>query len=104
MTSENSDDSEINNRALGCLYGQAIGDALGSRYEFSKVAASKKQIQQDQKQNHLPLLGGGPFKLTPGQITDDTELALALAHSLIKTKTFNIYDIAQMYVTWFHSH
>jgi len=31
----------------------------------------------------LELRGGGPFKLGPGQITDDSEMAMAILHGLV---------------------
>src|SRR5437870_668800 len=104
QTSESSEETKLYDRAMGCLMGQAIGDALGTRYEFEKSVKVKKQIAKDMgKTKFLPMLGGGPFGLVPGQVTDDTELALALARCLVKESSFDIYEIAQAYVTWFHS-
>lgn len=93
----------LTDRAMGCLIGQCVGDALGTRYEFGKSATVKKQITKDTIDGHLPILGGGPFHLAKGSITDDSELALALANSLANKKSFSIYNIAQIYTIWFHS-
>jgi ADP-ribosyl-[dinitrogen reductase] hydrolase len=95
---------DMDTRVIGCLMGQAVGDALGTRYEFSKSGTTKAGIKKDtDSSGHLQMLGQGPFNLVPGQVTDDTELALALARSLVRCKTFNVYDIAKSYATWYNS-
>jgi hypothetical protein len=50
-------------RYLGCLLGLAVGDAVGRTIEF-KPRGSFTPITD--------MLGGGPFRLRPGQWTDDT--------------------------------
>ncbi|VDN25995.1 unnamed protein product [Gongylonema pulchrum] len=61
-------------RALGCLYGQVIGDSLGARYEFERAHIVQQKIQADRKyvgaDDHpfLPILGGGPFSREAGQV------------------------------------
>lgn len=96
--------SHIRNRIRGCLLGQAIGDALGARYEFESNDIVIEHMKRDTRQNFLPILGGGPFDVYAGQITDDTELALANAHVLIDQKYPNIDRIAYEYVRWHFSH
>jgi len=51
----------------------------------------------------LPILGGGPFRLKPGQVTDDTELAMALARSLLQRKTYDQSAVAAAYKFWLDS-
>jgi ADP-ribosyl-[dinitrogen reductase] hydrolase len=63
----------VADRARGCLLGLALGDALGTTLEFAARDAHPKVTD---------LVGGGPFGLKPGQWTDDTAMALALAESL----------------------
>ena len=46
------------------------------------------------------MIGGGPFRLKPGQWTDDTSMALCLAASLIECRGFNARDQMQRYVKW----
>jgi ADP-ribosyl-[dinitrogen reductase] hydrolase len=46
------------------------------------------------------MTGGGPFDLAPGQWTDDTAMALALADSLINCSGFNPHDLATHFVSW----
>ena len=45
------------------------------------------------------MTGGGPFRLTPGQWTDDTSMALCLADSLVTTG-FDLRDQLQRYCRW----
>lgn len=101
--------SSTQDRIQGCLLGQAVGDALGTRYEFKSAKIVRNQMKTDISKatgdgKHLPILGQGPFDLVAGQVTDDTELALAMARSLVKKKTFDITDIAKSYAKWYHSH
>lgn len=63
LTAEQSD------RAAGVLLGTAAGDALGAGYEFSYPAEGTK----------IDMIGGGPFDWAPGEWTDDTSMAAAVA-------------------------
>ena len=74
----------IHDRALGALLGLAVGDALGTTLEFSV---------RDTLPHHTAMTGGGPFRLAPGQWTDDTAMALALADSLISCNGFDARDL-----------
>jgi ADP-ribosyl-[dinitrogen reductase] hydrolase len=46
------------------------------------------------------MIGGGPFDLKPGEWTDDTSMALALADSLAATGVFDAEDLMQRFVRW----
>ena len=46
------------------------------------------------------MIGGGPFRLQPGQWTDDTSLALCLAESLLACGGFDPVDQMRRYVRW----
>ena len=78
-------------RHLGCLFGLATGDALGTTLEF-KPPGSFTAIDD--------IVGGGPFALEPGQWTDDTSMALCLAESLIEKSGFDPLDQCERYVRW----
>ena len=80
------------NKYRGCLLGLAAGDALGTTLEFKTPGS------------FLPLtdmVGGGPFRLEPGQWTDDTSMALCLAESLIETGRFDTRDQMERYLRWY---
>jgi len=78
-------------RYRGCLLGLAAGDALGTTLEF-KPPGTFDPI--------TGMFGGGPFRLTPGQWTDDTSMALCLAESLIECKGFDATDQMKRYLRW----
>ncbi len=86
-----SDDSGDLSRAMGCLAGLAVGDALGTTLEF-KRPGSFEPLQD--------MVGGGPFGLKAGQWTDDTSMALCLAESLLKCGGMDLADQAGAYVSW----
>ena len=78
-------------RACGALLGLAVGDALGTTLEFSA---------RDSKPHIEDISGGGPFNLEPGQWTDDTAMALALAQSLIHCEGFDGNDVMSRFLDW----
>lgn len=78
------------NRKRGALYGLAIGDALGAPVEFK---------QQGTFPPVTCYRSGGPHSLAPGQWTDDTSMALALADSIGKTG-WNLDDQMRRYIEW----
>lgn len=78
-------------RATGALLGLAIGDALGTTLEFT---------ERDSQEPVSALVGGGPFGLQPGQWTDDTSMALALADSLLDREDLDPNDLMQRFVAW----
>jgi len=87
----------------GILYGLCIGDALGGRYEFKTKDLIKDMIKKDKKDNYLPILGGGVFNLEPGQLTDDSEMAIELLLSIVKDKKYSQNGAAKGYIHWFHT-
>lgn len=86
-------------RARGVLWGQAVGDALGTTVEFERAAL----IAEIHPQGVREIVGKGPFELERGQITDDTELALCLARSLSERRSYDDEDVVRRYVRWCNS-
>lgn len=80
----------LRDRQRGCLWGLAIGDALGAAIEFSPPGTFKPVTTYRD---------GGPFNLAPGEWTDDTSMALALADSLAHAD-WDLHDQASRYVQW----
>lgn len=56
-----------------------------------------------EKNGVLPMVGGGVYGLYPGQITDDTELAMKLAKAILESGTINSDRIAKNYNDWYRS-
>jgi ADP-ribosyl-[dinitrogen reductase] hydrolase len=84
-------EAAIRDRARGALLGLAVGDAVGTTLEFKP---------RDSYAPLLDMIGGGPFQLQPGQWTDDTAMALALADSLAEDGTLDAADLMQRFVDW----
>lgn len=82
----------IQARFLGCLVGLAVGDAVGTTLEFQSPGTF---------QPITDMLGGGPFRLQPGQWTDDTSMALCLAESLVQKNSFDPLDQMERYTRWY---
>ena len=57
-------------RACGVLLGTAAGDALGAAYEFGPPRGPELEVAME---------GGGSFGWEPGEWTDDTSMAVAIA-------------------------
>ncbi len=77
----------------GCLIGLAVGDAIGTTVEFSERGSFSPLTD---------MVGGGPFELEAGQWTDDTSMALCLAHSLLHCKGFYASDQMNRYCNWYN--
>jgi len=88
------DAKQLRNRYRGALLGLAAGDALGTTLEF-RGPGSFNPITD--------MIGGGPFKLEPGQWTDDTSMALCLADSLICMHSFDPKDQMDRYCRWWRA-
>lgn len=82
---------DIRDRFRGCLLRLAVGDAVGTTLEF-KSPGSFKPISD--------MIGGGPFRLKPGEWTDDTSMALCLATSLVEKNGFDPKDQMDRYCRW----
>ncbi len=83
---------ELRERVRGCLLGLAVGDAVGTTVEFRPRGTFAPLTD---------LVGGGPFRLQPGEWTDDTSMALCLAMSLLETGGFDPVDQMERYCRWY---
>lgn len=86
---------------LGCLYGQAIGDALG----FASEAMTKEDVRaaypngiskysdiiQDDRRKGWPI----------GFWTDDTEMMLLILDSIVKDNAINLLSLAKKFLDWY---
>lgn len=87
----NNTRDHLEGRYRGCLVGLACGDAVGTTVEFSPRGSFEPLAD---------MVGGGPFRLAPGQWTDDTSMAICLAQSLLHREGFDAEDQMRRYVNW----
>ena len=88
----------ILNKALGAYLGFACGDALGATVEFMTPKQIRKRYGV-----HKDMIGGGWLALEAGQVTDDTQMALALGQALIDYQGWNLQAVADNFVAWMES-
>ena len=86
-------------RAQGCLLGQIAGDALGGLVEFGRPEGIRAQYPDGVRL----LEDGGHWNTLAGQPTDDSELALMLARSIIASGQYDAEAAAQAYTYWYRS-
>ena len=88
----------IRGRALGAYLGLAVGDAFGATVEFMTHAEIKAKFGV-----HERIVGGGWLRLRPGQVTDDTEMSLALGRALLRAGGFDLEVICEEWAAWLKS-
>jgi ADP-ribosylglycohydrolase/fructose-1,6-bisphosphatase/inositol monophosphatase family enzyme len=86
-------------RAQGCLLGQVAGDSLGSLVEFESARAIAARYPDGVRD----LADGGPWHTIAGQPTDDSELALALARSIVVEGHYDPGAAVEAYASWYQS-
>jgi len=84
--------------ATNVLLGLACGDALGRPVEFKSANAIA-----DQHGTVTEMLSHGTHRQSAGTITDDTELALCIARSLLECETFDGQDVADRFYEWYET-
>jgi ADP-ribosyl-[dinitrogen reductase] hydrolase len=88
-------ESHIAKRAFAAYLGLAIGDALGATTEFLTPNEIKHKYGV-----HDTITGGGWLRLKPGQVTDDTEMSLALGDALLKSGGVSAKSVAEAFSDW----
>src|ERR1039458_9652289 len=93
--SYNYNPEELMSRARGSFIGLAIGDALGAPVEFMTAGEinAKYGVLKE-------IIGGGWLRLKPGQVTDDTEMALCIARAVVTTGGWSLSGIADNFSAW----
>lgn len=83
----------IRDRAIGAFIGLAVGDAVGTTVEFKEPGDFEPLTD---------MVGGGVFRLQPGEWTDDTSMALCLADTLLEKGTVDPFDLMIRFARWYH--
>lgn len=86
----------LEDRYRGCLVGLACGDALGGPVEF----VSREEMDRRYPDGLREFIGGGWLDLAPGEITDDTQMALEVARSLCAHPEADITDLVDRFLKW----
>jgi ADP-ribosylglycohydrolase/fructose-1,6-bisphosphatase/inositol monophosphatase family enzyme len=92
-------DSARLSRAQGALLGQVAGDSLGSLVEFQTAEA----IRATHAGGLRDLADGGTWHTLAGQPTDDSEMALALARSIVVEGGYAPEAAFLAYREWYRS-
>jgi ADP-ribosyl-[dinitrogen reductase] hydrolase len=87
--------AETLSRARAAFIGLAIGDALGGPVEF--MTASEIRVRHGILKE---IVGGGWLRLKPGNVTDDTEMALCIARALVAAGGWTLTGIADNFAAW----
>lgn len=85
-------------RAKGVLLGLACGDALGRPVEgwsVDRIDRTHGTLRE--------FVGGGVHDKPPGTVTDDTELTLVLARSLVDCDGYDRENFVERLVAWYES-
>lgn len=95
-----TDGEHVYDRFKGCIYGQAIGDALGlgtegmtdedMAWKYPHGLQHYSQIFQDRHRK----------RWKTGDWTDDTDMMLCIAHAVIEDKGVNLKNIARHFKMW----
>lgn len=83
-------DTKTLDRLRGVAVGAAVGDALGMPLEFLPPTPLNQLVREMQAS-----------RLAAGNFTDDTEMALAVAESLLQQKPLDPVDLSQRFVEWY---
>jgi ADP-ribosyl-[dinitrogen reductase] hydrolase len=87
-------------RAAGALVGSAVGDALGAPFEFGPPGRFSVRFPGPARGAHTEMCGGGSLGREPGEFTDDTQMALLVATSLVERGGLDEADLFDRFRTW----
>jgi ADP-ribosyl-[dinitrogen reductase] hydrolase len=88
-------------RAQGCigaLVGSVVGDALGAPFEFGPPNQFTRRFPTPARGLHTEMCGGSGWE--PGEWTDDTQMALHTAASLLDNHGLDDADLFCRYQAW----
>lgn len=93
----------IKDKIYGCLFGQAIGDALGLGTEFMTKAEAKEKYPNGLTEYSQIIRDYHRIKFQPGMWSDDTDMMLCIANAIIEDKGINLHTIARNFKDWFYA-
>src|SRR4051812_22863712 len=84
--------------AMGAVVGSAVGDALGAPFEFGPGGAFSARFPAGDSALDAQMCGGGGWD--PGEATDDTQMAVLVAESLLQSGRLDLPDIFARFQRW----
>lgn len=87
---------KIKDRVIGTVVGSAVGDALGAPFEFGPLGAFSARFPEAGCGGEM--CGGGGWE--PGEATDDTQMAVLVAESLLQRVGLDLPDIFARFQRW----
>src|SRR5687768_18484270 len=90
-------------RVAGALVGSAVGDALGAPFEFGPPGQFSARFPVPARGARTEMCGGGSLGWEPGEFTDDTQMALLVATSLVERGGLDEADLFHRFRTWAES-
>src|SRR5690348_5837401 len=85
-------------RVAGALIGSVVGDALGAPFEFGPAGRFSARFPSDARGAQTEMCGGGGW--APGEFTDDTQMALMVAESLLESGGLDQSDLFDRFRAW----
>lgn len=93
-------EEKTKDKALGALFGQAVGDALGMGAEFM----SKEKVQEvypSGLRHYSDIRNNAIGGFQPGDYTDDTEMMEQIVYSLNNEGKYDLMSISQFFRRWY---
>ena len=87
-------------RVSGMIIGAAVGDALGAPFEFKKADQYTSTFPKPVFGGIGEMVGGGSFNWREGEFTDDTQMALSLALSILDKGDFDLDHVWSYWRSW----
>jgi ADP-ribosyl-[dinitrogen reductase] hydrolase len=87
-------------RAIGAVLGSAVGDALGAPFEFGPPGQYSARFPEPVLGGIGEMVGGGGFGWAPGEFTDDTQMAIVQAESILAHEGVAGADLFERFRVW----
>lgn len=81
------------------IVGASVADALGAPFEFRSAGQYGKTFPEPVLGGTGEMIGGGSFGWEPGEFTDDSQMAIALAEALLSADGYD----ADVVWSWFRA-
>jgi len=93
-------DAMFHQRAVGAVLGSAVGDALGAPFEFGPPGQYSARFREPVVSDTGEMVGGGGFGWARGEFTDDTQMAIVQAESILANDGVDGADLFQRFRIW----